>query len=320
MSFQSGIFQKNTLIIFYMFENLNISTESISNRRPCPICGGRASRVAYPYDTYFNSKCFTYNLCGICKTVFVDPVPDQVTFSKMYAQQDYHDLFYQEDINLEEYRASAALLRKYLKGGGSVLDYGCGMGHFLIALREQGFKPFGVEFDPDVAKAAALRTNCEVVSVEDFMQSTVERPFDAIHLGDVLEHLPDPAHTLSQLLSYLKPNGLLYAQGPLERNASPVFWVRSLLGGIKRHIKPSLTAKHPPTHLYFTGYRQQLAFFSRVSSNLKLQHWEVFETGWPYNTKGAKQQIAAFAKKLGGKTILNATFGNKFRGIFTLDR
>jgi SAM-dependent methyltransferase len=238
----------------------------------------------------------------------------------MYAQHDYHYHFYQEDNNLEEYRASAAFLRKHLASGGRVLDYGCGMGHFLIALREQGFKPFGVEFDPDAAKAAALRTNCEVISVDGFMQSTIERPFDAIHLGDVLEHLPNPAETLSQLLAYLKPGGLLFAEGPLERNASPVFWARSLMGEIKRRIKPGLAANHPPTHLYFTGAQQQRAFFSRVSANLTLLKWEVFETGWPYSTKGLRRHIAAFAKELGGKSILNTTFGNKFRGIFALHR
>jgi SAM-dependent methyltransferase len=237
----------------------------------------------------------------------------------MYTQHDYHDKFYIEDLNLTEYRSSAAMLSKHLAKGGRVMDYGCGMGHFLITLRELGFNPFGVEFDPDAAKAAALRTKCEVISVEDFMQSTINHSFDAIHLGDVLEHLPDPQATLSQLLSCLKPGGLLYAEGPLERNASPVFWTRSLIGKIKRLLKPSFTASHPPNHLYFTGSDQQLAFFNRLSPNLTLLQWEVFETGWPYSTKGVKKQVAAVAKKLGGKTIFNATFGNKFRGIFEIN-
>lgn len=273
--------------------------------------------MGYPYVTEFNSKRFGYHTCGNCNTVFVDPVPDVGTFSKMYAQHEYHDQFYQDDSNLAEYRVSVERLSRHLEQGSRVLDYGCGMGHFLIALREQGFEPFGVEFDPDAAKAAALRTQCEVVSVDAFLQSHIDQPYDAIHLGDVLEHLPDPAATLAQLVRHLRPGGLLYAEGPLERNASPVFWARSLMGGIKRRLKPGLTAKHPPTHLYFTGSQQQRAFFSRVSPKLKLEHWEVFETGWPYSTAGVKQHIASVAKKLGGKTILNATFGNKFRGIFS---
>jgi SAM-dependent methyltransferase len=236
----------------------------------------------------------------------------------MYAHHSYHHQFYKEDNDLTEYRESAALLTKYLASGARVLDYGCGMGHFLIALREQGFKPFGVEFDPGAARASAQRTDCEIFTVDDFMQSTLDQTFDAIHLGDVLEHLPDPAATLCHLLGHLGPGGLLYAEGPLERNASPVFWVRSIIGAIKHLANPSIISSHPPTHLYFTGPKQQHAFFSRVSPSLVLLEWEVFETGWPYQTKGVKRLIAAFAKKLGGKTILNKTFGNRFRGVFAI--
>jgi SAM-dependent methyltransferase len=245
-----------------MLESIKPSTRGGPHIRPCPLCGSDAASPGYPYATEFNSKHFGYHTCGKCKSVFVDPIPDTDTFSKMYAQHEYHDRFYQQDNSLAEYRASAKLLSKQLEMGSRVLDYGCGMGHFLIALREQGFTPFGVEFDPDAATAAASRTGCEVISVDAFFSSPIARPFDAIHLGDVLEHLPDPATTVSQLIACLRPGGLLYAEGPLERNASPVFWARSVIGVIKRRLKPGFTATHPPTRLYFTGSQQQFAFFS----------------------------------------------------------
>jgi SAM-dependent methyltransferase len=234
----------------------------------------------------------------------------------MYSGIFYHDFFY-ESSDGNAFTPSVQLLKQYLTAGASVLDYGCGYGFFLKALGAAGFIPFGVEFHKKTADVAAQRAGCEAISVDDFQSLPVKPMFDAIFITDVLEHLPAPAETLKDLLVHLKPGGILYVEGPLEINPSPVYWASWLFGTIKRLVRPALIAQHPPFHLFRTGERQQLAFFSRVELGLEIKHWQVYETGWPYVKAGViKGAIAAIAMRLGRKKLFGMTFGNRFRGVF----
>lgn len=293
---------------------------TMSTSRDCPLCGGRASAGAFPYVTRFNAVQFDYLKCGACSSVFVDPVPDSQTFAKMYAKADYHDLYY-EGSEGGAYSESVNLLKKYLPAGATVLDYGCGVGAFLKALAQEEFIPYGVEFDEDAARFAGQNANCETFSVGYFLALTDKPKFDAIHLGDVLEHLPDPAATLKQLLVYVKPGGVLFAEGPLEINPSPVYWAARLFGAVKHTVRPKFTASHAPTHLFRTSAKQQLAFFSRVEPCLDLKYWHVYETGWPYASGGAvKRAIGGVARLVSGKRLFGVTLGNRFRGVFRVQR
>jgi hypothetical protein len=52
-----------------------------------------------------------------------------------------------------------------------------------------------------------------------------------------------------------------------------------------------------------------------------LKHWQIYETGWPYASGGAiKRAIAALATALGGRRIFGSTFGNRFRGVFVVEK
>jgi 2-polyprenyl-3-methyl-5-hydroxy-6-metoxy-1,4-benzoquinol methylase len=289
---------------------------ALEQSRNCPLCGAKAKGTTFPFATVFNGARFSYLQCGNCSSVFVDPIPDSQTFTRMYAKADYHDCHYEgkED---GEYTESAQLLKQFLPAGALVLDYGCGVGAFLRALNAEGFVPYGVEFDRDAAQFAGQKAACMTMSVDDFLAQPDKPLFDAIHLGDVLEHLPDPAGTLKGLLVHLKSGGLLFAEGPLEINPSPVYWAARLFGAFKRIVRPKITAGHPPTHLFRTGAKQQLDFFMRVEPRLSLQHWDIYETGWPYTGGGKlKHIIAGVAIRLSGKRFLGGAFGNRFCGLF----
>lgn len=287
-------------------------------RRPCPICGGGAASIAFPYAVRFNEATFDYVACGACGSVFIDPVPDERTFEHIYAKSSYHDHHY-AGRPVERYVASARLLRQFLPERATVLDYGCGLGAFLEALAAEGFRPTGVEFDEDAAAFAASITGYSVYSTTQFRVARDGLLYDAIHLGDVLEHLPHPALTLMDLLRHVRPGGLLFAEGPLENNPSPVYWSAKLFGAVKRRFVPYRIGSGKPTHLFRIDAERQLAFFFRVQPCLQRIHWQVEESGWPYADGGAvKRAVAATARALGGRRIFGATFGNRFRAVFRL--
>jgi len=110
----------------------------------------------------------------------------------MYSKASYNDAHY-IDCESADYGISARLLREFLPVGASVLDYGCGLGLFLSALKVEGFSATGVEFDEEATAYAAKNADCLVFSTANFFSRRNKATYDAVHLGDVLEHLPEPA-------------------------------------------------------------------------------------------------------------------------------
>ena len=258
---------------------------------------------------------FTYLNCVKCDTAFVDPVPDEETFERMYAKLA-HFARYSEGGECIDHSNSAHLLHQNLKEGATVMDYGCGSGGFLKACASVGLIPFGIEFDSDAAAFAAQSANCKVISIETFDGLISPMNFDAIHLGDVLEHLPDPAATLIHLCQFLNPGGVFFIEGPLERNPSLVFWAARFFGALKRLIKPIVVQDDPPMHLFLTNAHAQKAFFSRLDKDLIMSYWQVYESGWPYSSGGLiKRCIAGVAIFMGGRKFSRFNFGNRFRTI-----
>lgn len=284
--------------------------------RQCPICDGTASGLAFPFAVQFAGKHFTYFECSRCASVFVNPVPDAQTFAAMYARAEYHDCHY-ATCDKSAYTRAARLLKDVAPAGATVLDYGCGAGYFLQAVKKEGFLPFGVEFDAEAAKLAAENVGCDVYTVDMFAVQEEVNGFDVIHLGDVLEHLPDPGSTLKGLLTHLIPGGFLFVEGPLEVNPSPVYWAAKLFGTAKHYLRPGHVGQGKPTHLFRTGAKQQRDFFARVAADCELTNWAVYETGWPYNQGGSiKSVIMKLALWLGGRSLGEHTFGNRFSAIY----
>jgi len=106
-------------------------------------------------------------------------------------------------------------------GDHSVLEIGCGNGNTLITLRElnKAREIVGIEINYD-----CLRGNCDqldgflVGDVEEIEPAFGEDHFDYIILGDVLEHLVDPAAVLKRYSSFLKSTGYIIASIPNIKN------------------------------------------------------------------------------------------------------
>ena len=109
-----------------------------------------------------------------------------------------------------------ALLRAvvdHLAPGAAVLDVGCASGGLLARLAPHAGRREGIEVDPVAAAAAAdFADRVHVGSVDQL--GPEGPPFDVVVLGDVLEHVPDPAATLDRVLAWLSPEGRLVISLP----------------------------------------------------------------------------------------------------------
>jgi SAM-dependent methyltransferase len=142
---------------------------------------------------------------------------------------------------------------------GLFIDYGCGAGKLLAAAAGNNWKALGIEFDQAVAGETARRTGIEVWSISQAAQAELQA--DILHLGDVLEHLTDLGTQFPQILRYLKPGGLLMAQGPLEGNQT----LLTLLMRLVRKFRGNPKSAMPPYHVILATARGQRAFFRRFS-------------------------------------------------------
>src|SRR3712207_1601407 len=113
---------------------------------------------------------------------------------------------------------------------GALADLGCWVGFLLAEGRERGWSPeIGVE--PSAFASAYARDTLGLdVRTEDLL--TAELPpgaFDAVVMGDVIEHLPDPGAALDRVQGLLAPGGVLALVLPdagsrLARLMGPRWW------------------------------------------------------------------------------------------------
>lgn len=159
-----------------------------------------------------------------------------------------------------------------------VLDVGCAAGMMGAALKERGVEEVvGIEINTVAAREAATRLDRVLVGdVEELDLPYPEKYFDAIVMGDVLEHLRDPWAVLNRLQSYLAEEGTVIASIPNVANASVI---AGLLNGKWQYADAGILDR---THLrFFTldGIREMFtnAGFRIVSLNRvrePLGEWE----------------------------------------------
>jgi SAM-dependent methyltransferase len=96
-----------------------------------------------------------------------------------------------------------------------VLDWGCGHGHGLYALREAGLDVEGLEYDAHSREGERRVLDFFPEHEATYTPDPVRLPFadgefDAVLSLGVLEHVPDPDGSLAELHRVLQPEGTLY--------------------------------------------------------------------------------------------------------------
>lgn len=111
-------------------------------------------------------------------------------------------------------RYYAALIRRYApKGGGRLLELGCGLGHLLGLLQDE-YQCVGIdlaEYSIEQTRINAPKAESYVLSADDLSRFK-DKEFSVVVALHLVEHLPDPQGTIQQVNRLLKPGGLfLYA-------------------------------------------------------------------------------------------------------------
>lgn len=114
--------------------------------------------------------------------------------------------------------------RQYLplfEGRGSVLDAGCGQGHFLELLQELDVDGYGVDIDEEMVELCRLKgLRAQVGDVVAHLSDLPDESLGGIFSGHLIEHLDPPALRRFLTLAHraLCPGGILVCETPNTRS------------------------------------------------------------------------------------------------------
>jgi 2-polyprenyl-3-methyl-5-hydroxy-6-metoxy-1,4-benzoquinol methylase len=162
----------------------------------CDLCGQETPQTkletaaVHSNVRAFRAETFDYVRCAHCRSLHAR---DPVNLAHYYAKYPYHHL--PDDFMLRALHGHylARLRRCGLQRSHTILDFGCGGGHFVRYLQSKGYAARGFdEYSADFADKGAL-----------------DARYDCIISQDVIEHVPTPHGLLEQFARLIKPSGMI---------------------------------------------------------------------------------------------------------------
>jgi 2-polyprenyl-6-hydroxyphenyl methylase/3-demethylubiquinone-9 3-methyltransferase len=137
-----------------------------------------------------------------------------------YVHEDLGDVFDRALSLYDTRRRTEVLIDEFLPDsvvrGKSALDVGCGLGFFSDRLAQRGAIVTACDLGPRLVERTRLRVGCRAV-VADALQLTDyfgSNRFDLVVSSECIEHTPQPADALREMVAVLKPGGYLSVSTP----------------------------------------------------------------------------------------------------------
>lgn len=259
----------------------------------CILCGSSDLKKSGYGGYEYAGQRFTIVRCTKCGFMFLQPVPSKEVVDSIYFNDEYFDTYSLTEKGLASYldvihddHAYSEEVLRLLKNyalGGKLLDVGCAGGRFLLRAQSAGFDAWGIEPNQKMATFARqelhLNAVCGHLASHPFSRET----FDVVHLGDVLEHLPDLEESMITIRGLLKEGGILVLGQPVTYNRS--FF--NLFLRINMALMKNEYSTNPPAHIWEFTPSVLRRFIQQ--SGFKILCGRVYETR-PINL-GAYQRV-----------------------------
>lgn len=195
--------------------------------------------------------------CPACGHMQLERFPAEEDLTEAYAEAESSD--YVEEEAGQRATANAILDRIEAEvAPGSLLDLGSWVGFFLDEARRRGWVAVGVEPSLYASRFARERLGLDVRQAGLFDAALEEAPFDAVFLGDVIEHLPRAGEALDRIAELLAPGGVLALALPNAGSRLARVMGRRWWSVIPTHVH-YFTPKSIRTLLERHGYRVAVA-------------------------------------------------------------
>jgi 2-polyprenyl-3-methyl-5-hydroxy-6-metoxy-1,4-benzoquinol methylase len=181
-------------------------------RDDCPVCAHITfQNYLICQDHTVTGESFALVQCKHCTHVFTNPRPDALNTDKYYNSTQYIShtnkalnpiQWMYKIVRSRTLKSKEQLLRKLNPNASTLLDFGCGTGHFLEYCQSKKWTVQGVEPN-QIARSKAQSSVKSVAASLEEASST----YDIITAWHVLEHIPEPVETLKQLAGKLTSTG-----------------------------------------------------------------------------------------------------------------
>lgn len=161
-----------------------------------------------PTTDRFGTALSDISRCRRCGHMQLERLPSDVELRAAYSVAESTAYLEEERGQRATARRTLALIEDHAERG-RMLDVGCWAGFLLAEARARGWSTLGVEPSTFAARHARDRLGLEVLTADLFHARLGGRRFDAVVLGDVIEHLPEPGLALERIAGLLAPGGVV---------------------------------------------------------------------------------------------------------------
>jgi len=220
---------------------------------PCNLCGRDDTELYHLERLPYFEEVLDFEIvrCRHCSLVYTNPRLSDHNATYLLASSDDTD-------QIEQHAAAKATVfetaldeiislqaEQDRRTPGTLLDVGCGSGHFLARAQKRGFDVTGIEPVKIAADYAANVLHMPVIQQDILQSELTPNSFDVITAWDVIEHVNDPRAVLAQCVKWLKPGGIMALRFPSST------W-QKIKGAILHGLLSSSRAVFSSTmHLYF---------------------------------------------------------------------
>lgn len=145
--------------------------------------------------------------CTVCGHMQLDRFPSEEELNREYAAAASDDYVEEEAGQRESARRLLEVVEQHVRPG-KFLDLGCWVGFLMAEANARGWQSTGIE-PSDFASELARKNGLDVRKDDLFTAELPEGAWDAVVLGDVLEHLTRANVALDRVSQLLSPDGAL---------------------------------------------------------------------------------------------------------------
>jgi SAM-dependent methyltransferase len=177
------------------------------------VAGAAGAEGLIPTTDRFGTALSDIVRCLDCGHMQLEQLPSEAELSEAYAGAESTD--YLEEEPGQRHTAGVLLdqIEPYV-ASGRMLDLGCWAGFLLDEARLRGWQTLGIEPSLFASNFARERFGLDVRTTDLFEAELEPRSYDAVVMGDVIEHLPDPGRALDHIASLVAPRAVLHLTLP----------------------------------------------------------------------------------------------------------
>jgi SAM-dependent methyltransferase len=172
------------------------------------VAGDMGDAGLIPTTDQFGTALADIVRCRRCGHMQLAAFPSEEDLSESYAEAESEDYVAEEDGQRATARAVLDRIEHQVEPG-KLLDLGCWVGFLLDEARQRGWETTGVEPSEFASAFARDRLGLDVRTQGLFDAELEPGAYDAVFMGDVIEHLPAAGDALDRIAELLAPSGVL---------------------------------------------------------------------------------------------------------------